>query len=392
MATPLSTSRPDLAGQWHSSLNGLISPDEVSAGSNKKVWWFGTCGHEWQATVHSRASGRGCPFCSGNAVLAGFNDLTTKFPEIASQWDFEVNGDSRPEHFTAGSKRKFFWICPLGHSWLASIDKRVSGRGCSICRNLTFVQGINDLGTLRPDIALQWDEERNGDLKPSQVGIGSEIKVWWLCALGHSFDSNIDSRCRDGKGCRICAGRALLIGFNDLATKHPELAQEFHPSKNGDLRPDAIHSGQPKKYWWLGTCGHEWQASLTYRVSRLAGCPQCSPGGYTTSQEGIIYFLANDSLRAFKIGITNLASKNDRLQGFCKLGWRIVFSYKDADGRVPLEMETSLFRWLRQDLRLPIYLTKADMGNLNGSSETFSMDSISESEILEAFQKRMPNA
>lgn len=65
-------------------INFPLLPKDVSYGSNKKVWWRGECGHEWQASPHSRTgkNSPGCPYCSGNRVLAGFNDLASRFPEI----------------------------------------------------------------------------------------------------------------------------------------------------------------------------------------------------------------------------------------------------------------------------------------------------------------------
>ena len=377
----LATKFPNLAKEWHPTLNGDLSPSEVLSGSSSKAWWLGACGHTWEARVASRTIGRGCRYCSGNEVLKGFNDLATKFPEIASQWDYEKNETETPETITYGSNFKYWWVCPVGHSWLASVSKRTLGRGCGVCRNLTFVPGINDLATIRPDIASEWDYEKNEPLTPQQVGAGSEIKAWWRCSLGHSFDSNIDSRCRDGKGCRICAGRELLLGFNDLLSRHPNLAAEWHPSKNGTLTPEDIHGGQPKNYWWLGECGHEWEAKLTNRVNG-AGCPKCSPGGYSSVDRGILYFIHNPKLLAFKVGITNPGSKNDRLANFKGKGWNVVSTWENDSGRLILETETKFFIWLRREMSIPQMLDKSSIGTPQGASETFSDSILTRAEVI----------
>ena len=88
---------PEVAKQW-STRNFPLLPKDVSYGSNKKVWWRGECGHEWQASPHSRTgkNSPGCPYCSGNRVLAGFNDLASRFPEIAAEWS-EKNYPLRPD-------------------------------------------------------------------------------------------------------------------------------------------------------------------------------------------------------------------------------------------------------------------------------------------------------
>ena len=69
-------SYPDVAKEWHPTKNGELSVNDITAGSNKKVWWLGSCGHEWQATVTNRTNRKsGCPFCAGKKVIAGENDL-----------------------------------------------------------------------------------------------------------------------------------------------------------------------------------------------------------------------------------------------------------------------------------------------------------------------------
>lgn len=75
----LNTTYPSLAEEWSSK--NKIKPTELSAGSHKKVLWHGKCGHEWAAEVKSRVNGTGCPYCSHNIVLPGFNDLASRFPK-----------------------------------------------------------------------------------------------------------------------------------------------------------------------------------------------------------------------------------------------------------------------------------------------------------------------
>ena len=60
----LATTNPDLASEWHPTMNGALRPTDITAGSEKKVWWYGDCGHEWQSIVYHRNKGVGCPICS----------------------------------------------------------------------------------------------------------------------------------------------------------------------------------------------------------------------------------------------------------------------------------------------------------------------------------------
>ena len=81
----LATTRPDLLAEWHPTNNLPLMPHAVTKGSSRRVWWIDSFGHEWQAQVNNRANGTNCPICSGNQVLAGFNDLVTCMPVLADQ-------------------------------------------------------------------------------------------------------------------------------------------------------------------------------------------------------------------------------------------------------------------------------------------------------------------
>lgn len=55
---------PKLVAEWHPTKNELFTPNDVTHGSRKKVWWMCTmCGSEWQARIDGRSAGRGCPYC-----------------------------------------------------------------------------------------------------------------------------------------------------------------------------------------------------------------------------------------------------------------------------------------------------------------------------------------
>ena len=135
------------------------------------------------------------------------------------------------------------------------------------------IPGVNDLATVNPQLASEWHPTKNGDLLPSQVTAGSDKKVWWLCTKGHEWPAKVSQR-HAGSGCPYCSGLKAFPGFNDLATINPELAAEWHPTKNGDLLPSQVTAGSGKKVWWLGKCGHEWRAEIVNR-SRGKGCRIC---------------------------------------------------------------------------------------------------------------------
>lgn len=265
---------PELAKEWHPKNNGRLTPDHVSAYSNKKVWWQCTMGHEWQAVINSRQKGAGCIYCSGYKAITGVNDLATVNPELASQWHPTKNGNLKPSDFLPKSNTKVWWQCERGHKWQSTICDRTEGGGCPICSGHKVLAGYNDLATLNPELAKEWHPTKNGKLTPQDVTCGAKKRAWWLGNCGHEWDAVISSRAQ-GHGCPYCSGQKVLAGYNDLATLNPALAQEWHPTKNGDITPSDVMPGSHHKAWWLGKCGHEWEAVI-YSRNAGRGCKECN--------------------------------------------------------------------------------------------------------------------
>ena len=194
---------PELANEWHPSKNDGLLPSDVMAGSNKKAWWLGSCGHEWEASVQSRNSGRGCPYCASQKLLVGFNDLTTRNPKLALEWHPTKNGGLTPKNVMPGTNKKVWWLCEKGHEWENSVNVRNGGNGCPYCTNQIVLKGYNDLATLNPKLASEWHSTKNGELTPSSVTPGSNKKVWWICEKGHEWQASVSTR-NKGHGCRDC--------------------------------------------------------------------------------------------------------------------------------------------------------------------------------------------
>lgn len=127
--------REDLLTEWDYEANILL-PSEVSRATNKKVSWKCMNGHKWEANPNSRTRGNKCPYCTNRKILVGYNDLTTTHPEIAKEWNYELNEDLLPTEFTFGSAQKVYWTGKCNHTWIASISHRTNrGDGCPICYN-----------------------------------------------------------------------------------------------------------------------------------------------------------------------------------------------------------------------------------------------------------------
>lgn len=229
----LATLRPDLAKKWHPTKNGNLKPEDITCGSERKIWWLGDCGHEWETMVISMVKqNKGCPYCNSyhSRVLEGFNDLITTHPNIASEWNYEKNGDLQPTQVTYGATRKVWWKCKEGHEWEAKISNRVHGRNCPYCSNKKVLIGYNDLATTHPYLIDEWDFDKN-DKKPTEVTAMMKCNAWWKCPSGHSYRSYLYSRCgKQHVGCPICD--------KQNHTSFPEQALYYYIKR---YYPDAIN-------------------------------------------------------------------------------------------------------------------------------------------------------
>lgn len=277
MAKPfisLLEANPALAAEWHPTKNIGQSPDTLKANSAYNAWWLGHCGHEWQAVVYSRNRGTGCPFCTNQKLLKGFNDLSTIAPDAALEWHPTKNGDLTPASVLAYTIKDAVWLGKCGHEWSATVVHRTKGSGCPYCNNVTVLKGYNDLATTHPNLAAEWHPAKNS-FAPDTVTFGSQKKVWWLGKCGHEWSATIGSRAIGKYDCPYCANKKLLKGFNDFATRYPDITKEWHPSKNLPLEPTDFMIGSQKLWWKCCCCGHEWQALAKNRVAG-SGCPRCA--------------------------------------------------------------------------------------------------------------------
>ena len=260
---------PKLSEEWHYEMNHPMLPDFYSPGSNNMVWWRCSRGddHVWKAPIVARVGGGGCSICSGKKVVES-NSLATLHPELAKEWHHSKNGALSPTDVVSGSNKRVWWRCAKGddHVWQTSVAKRTKGDGCPICSNRIMAKS-NCLETLNPQLASEWHPTKNSATTPRDVPPGSNKKVWWKCnkALDHVWEAVIVSR-NNGNGCPMCSNQ-IVVSSNCLATLNPELAKQWHPTKNRNFTAYDIVPGSGKKVWWLGTCGHEWETSVRNRTA-----------------------------------------------------------------------------------------------------------------------------
>lgn len=333
----LQSKYPLIAEIWHPNKNLPLHPDEVLCGSGKRVWWLGKCGHVFDQSINNMVKGAGCPYCSHQKLLPGYNDFASTNPELLSEWDYEKN-DVQPDEIMPNSHYKAWWKCPFGHSYQAWMSSRCgkTHTGCSVCDKENH--------TSFPEQALFYyikqlfQDACNSD----REAIGIELDIYipsqktaieydgFIWHKNNAYELKKNSQCKqhgirlirireDGlpnfqdceciirKDLRSSSGlnKAILDALSilggssidvdvdrdsafiyssyittrktqSLMAKEPLIAKEWHPEKNGYLTPEMVYPLSSKKVWWLGACGHEWYMSIQNRVLQRCNCPICS--------------------------------------------------------------------------------------------------------------------
>ncbi len=185
------------------------------------------------------------------------------------------------------------------------------------------ILGVNDLQSQFPDIAKEWHPIKNGILTPSNVKTGSHKIVWWQCSKypDHEWYSTVKDRGIRSSSCPICQGRKVLEGFNDLKTTEPEIAKEWHPIRNGDLKPTEVTRSINIKVWWQ--CSkypdHEWDSVIGNRFNGR-GSPVCADHGFNPEKDAWFYLMGKPGEQ--QLGITN--DKQTRIKKHESNGWNLI--------------------------------------------------------------------
>jgi hypothetical protein len=197
------------------------------------VWWKCSKGHEWEAVIAHRNNGSGCPYCAGKKVLKGYNDLKTINPDLAKEWNWEKNGDLKPENVTANSGKKVWWKCSKGHEWQVAIASRNYGNGCPICKS--------ERATSFPEYAIEFYLKKYGlDVIHTYREKGYELDIYipskkiaiecngiyWHSKNNSSFHQNKYKECRQ-------KGIQLLTIWEDWIRNKPEIVESIIKSKLG---------------------------------------------------------------------------------------------------------------------------------------------------------------
>ncbi|MFA7219506.1 MAG: zinc-ribbon domain-containing protein [Synergistaceae bacterium] len=263
---------PHLVSEWDESNSKSI--DRYTHGSKYKALWIcQKCGEKWEARIYSRTTGgAGCPYCSGHRV-SDRNRLFINYPELMDEWDFSKNKID-PNTVSVCSSKRVWWKCEHGHQWKTCVYSRAKeGTNCPYCSNQKICE-TNCIAATNPELIKLWHPSKNNNLTPYNICIGSERIIWWRCHNGHDYIAKPSYK-KAGKGeCPYCNG-TKVCEQTCLKIVNSNIAQEWHPTKNGELTPNDVFPWTNKMVWWECSRGHEWQSTVNNRSSGNS-CPYCS--------------------------------------------------------------------------------------------------------------------
>ncbi len=207
-------------------------------------------------------------------------------------------------------------------------------------------------------------------LKPLGLYPGSD-KPWKSeCMNCKGIIAPTLSSIKAGGGCRLCS-----FSKTSKRQRLPEDEAVNRMLKAG-LQPIEPYVGasNPWKSVCLN-CGEIVSPHLT-SITKGGGCFYCAVAGIQMGKPSYIYLITNIEMNAHKIGIGNQRKRRDRLKKFINRGWQSHQVWEIATGAEALTIEKAVFKILRKDMRLPIYLSSEEMPVTGGETETLDADSI----------------
>ena len=213
---------------WDYEKNIDIDIEKVGYKSSKVAIWICPKGHHYPAMISKKVIGHRCIYCTNRALLKGYNDLQTMYPDIAREWDYG-NNDRNPSDIKACENYVAHWKCQLcGYNWKTNVKNRIyNNTGCPKCSKEKSIENRRNIQVAKtgglernyPHLFADWDYELNKEVNPYSVNLRDKRKFWWKCREEeHSYEATISHRISN-EACVYCSNRKLLIGFNDVRTK-----------------------------------------------------------------------------------------------------------------------------------------------------------------------------
>ena len=276
----LQTTHPDIANEWDYKLNFPITPRDVMHGTAHEYYWICPNGHEpYLKSPNKRTSqNSGCPECnkgrqSSFAERALFYYVQQMYPDAINRYKNIFNNGMELDVYIPSLSLAIEYD---GIAFHKKTKLEREQRKYHICQE----HKIKLLRIKEEDIEGMWltqtdnaDEIFHTDYDGKNFDKLEDTIRWVISKISFGKFCDIDLK-RDETKIRALSP-AYLKKYS-LAALYPEIAKEWHPTKNGNLLPNMFLCGSGYKAWWLcPKCGHEWQREINSRVGQKTGCKKC---------------------------------------------------------------------------------------------------------------------
>lgn len=296
--------------------------NRVTLGANEEVRW--KCDfdpeHVWVARPGAIRRGSRCSVCTNRTVQVGKNDLWTTHPKIAKALSDPALG----YQVHVGSHQLAEWTCLVDarhEPWSVQVvDRARSANGCAVCINRRVQRGINDMWTTDPRLAQRLADPEVG----YTVTQDSNQLVEWRCLRDErhpnwtAIPNNKSADSRSG-GCRVCQGRVVIRGINDLWTTHPQVAELLVDPEVGYT---VTASSQVRASWRCAKDARHRDRETTVANRTRYGCAIC---GGRAVQTGLNDLATTDPWLADQLIDKSLATRYAR-QADKVAEWRCVLN------------------------------------------------------------------
>lgn len=296
----LTNTHPEIAELWDEFRNGALTPMHVRSSRPGTFWWICVKGHAEEHTIRKMLGKReACSECKADngyktkKQLKAMQDLPAKpkfdrsliskeawdyiyckdpaesiaslKPYVAERWHHTLNGPRTPENHSAKAHTWVWLRCDYNHANLFELNgSKETLEDCSDCTRSFFI--------CRPELVEKyWDYERNV-VSPKEILMEDrDTLIWWRCARNHCFQKSAVHMKDSKTKCIWCYN----MDHRNLTNEVPEVAAEWHPTKNGDKEANTYTRGSDEKVWWQCSEGHEWQAFIKNRAIKRTSCVEC---------------------------------------------------------------------------------------------------------------------
>lgn len=280
------TMHPEKAKEWHPTKNGDKTPDMFSSKNGYRAWWMCKYGHEWNATIHDRASGTGCPYCktrfsSSFPEQALFYYVKQLCPDALNRYKDLFDNNMEFDVYIPSRKVAIEFD---GAYWHNSDEIHAKERfKYSVCQEhgIYLVRIKEENGTEWRDVAdviYYLRKKDNQQLQDIIQGIIDSLDPESAPLTRKKFFKYHSDLVVDLNRDKPEILEYLTSIPDSLVELRPDLIEEWHPTKNGNLTPDLFGINSNEKVWWkCSKCQHEWKAMIMARAGkRNSGCPECA--------------------------------------------------------------------------------------------------------------------